>query len=300
MSVTKSHLDTLEAEAIQILREAQAQFERPSLLFSGGKDSIVLAHLASKAFWPAPVPFTFVHVDTGHNFPETISYRDELVKKLGARLVVGLVQDSIDQGTATEQTGPGASRNALQSVTLLETIANCQFDACLGGARRDEEKARAKERVFSVRNRFGQWEPRLQRPELWDIYNGKILKGENVRIFPISNWTELDVWEYLKRENIELPSLYFAHERQVRIRKGTVYADHPVLGEEHGDDVRTAMVRFRTIGDITCTAAVLSNAKEMDEVIAEIRAAKASERGSRIDDQQSEAAMEDRKKNGYF
>lgn len=300
MSNNKTHLDTLEAEAIQILREAQAQFERPSLLFSGGKDSIVLAHLAAKAFWPAPVPFTFVHVDTGHNFPETLSYRDALVKKLGARLVVGLVQDSIDQGTATEQTGPGASRNSLQSVTLLETIAQYQFDACLGGARRDEEKARAKERVFSVRNRFGQWEPRLQRPELWDIYNGKILKGENVRIFPISNWTELDVWEYLKRENIELPSLYFAHERKVRIRKGTVFADHPVLGEESGDEVRTALVRFRTIGDITCTAAVLSDAKEMDDVIAEIRAAKASERGSRIDDQQSEAAMEDRKKNGYF
>ena len=297
---TMDHLAALEAEAVQIIREAGAQFERPVLLFSGGKDSIVLAHMLVKAFRPARVPFPLLHIDTGHNFPETIEYRDWLVKHLNLRLEVRNVQDSIDAGLVTEETGKYASRNALQTRTLLDAIEELKFDCCIGGARRDEEKARAKERVFSARDAFGQWEPRLQRPELWDLYNGRIRKGENMRVFPISNWTELDVWSYIRREKIALPSIYFAHKRTLVKRDGLLYPDSPFLNKDADDVLVDMTVRFRTVGDMTCTAAVESDAVELDHVIEEIRAARVTERGARIDDKRSEAAMEDRKRGGYF
>ncbi|MBT3638159.1 MAG: sulfate adenylyltransferase subunit CysD [Opitutae bacterium] len=295
-----THLDQLEAEAIFILRETAAQFERPGLLFSGGKDSIVMAHLAQKAFAPAKIPFPFAHVDTGHNFVETIDFRDSFVEKLGVELIVGYVQDSIDRGTAVEETGPDASRNALQSVTLLETIDGESLDACLGGGRRDEEKARAKERFFSHRDAFGQWDPKNQRPELWNLFNGRKGPGENFRIFPLSNWTEMDVWQYAKIEGIELPSLYFAHEREVLERNGSLLAVSEFVIPRENENPTTETVRFRTIGDATCTGAVRSKASNLDEVISEVAASRVTERGSRADDRRSEAAMEDRKKQGYF
>lgn len=294
------YLDQLEAEAIYILREVAGQFEKPALLFSGGKDSITLVHLAEKAFRPGKFPFPLVHIDTGHNFPETIAFRDNLVDRIGEKLIVGYVQESIDAGKAVEQRGKNASRNALQTVTLLDTIAAHGFDACIGGARRDEEKARAKERIFSVRDEFGQWDPKRQRPELWNIYNGRIHPGENVRVFPISNWTELDVWNYIRRERIELPSIYFSHEREVITRNGQYMAASEYLNMDHEDVVEQHNVRFRTVGDITCTAAVLSEAYHIDDIILEISESKISERGARMDDKVSEAAMEDRKKGGYF
>ena len=297
---TLDYLDQLEAEAIHIMREVAGQFERPALLFSGGKDSITLVRLAQKAFRPGKFPFPLVHIDTGHNFPETIEFRDQLVQDLGEDLVVGYVQDAIDRKKVKEQTGKYASRNSLQTYTLLETIEKHQFDACIGGARRDEEKARAKERIFSVRDDFGQWQPKKQRPELWNIYNGKINKGENVRVFPISNWTELDVWNYIKRESIAIPSIYYAHQRECIIRDGQLMANTPYLNLDVNDTFTTQTVRFRTVGDMTCTAAVASEASTIDEVITEIKASRITERGMRIDDQQSEAAMEDRKKVGYF
>jgi sulfate adenylyltransferase subunit 2 len=298
---TLSHLSQLESEAIFVLRETAAQFSNPGLLFSGGKDSIVMAWLAKKAFFPAKVPFPLVHVDTGHNFPETMTYRDEFVEKIGARLIVGLVQDSIDQGTAREETGFNASRNALQTITLLETIEKHQFDALLGGGRRDEEKARAKERFFSHRNDFGQWDPKNQRPELWNIFNGRKHHGEHFRVFPLSNWTEMDIWQYIQQENIPLPSLYFAHQRRVFLR-GKTWLDaetgfaHPTESEQ----IVQETVRFRTIGDASCTGAVKSTATTLDHIIAEVAAARQTERGTRADDQRSETAMEDRKKQGYF
>jgi sulfate adenylyltransferase subunit 2 len=294
------YLDHLEAEAIYILREVAGQFEKPALLFSGGKDSITLVHLAKKAFRPGKFPFPLVHIDTGHNFPETISFRDQLVADLKERLIVGYVQDSIDAGKVVEQKGKNASRNPLQTITLLDTISTNGFDACIGGARRDEEKARAKERIFSVRDEFGQWDPKRQRPELWNIYNGRIHKGENVRVFPISNWTELDVWNYIRRENIDLPSIYFSHGRDVITRNGQLMAAADYLNIDHEDVVEYRKVRFRTVGDMTCTAAVLSEAYHIDDIIEEIRVSKISERGARMDDKVSEAAMEDRKKGGYF
>ena len=294
------YLDHLEAEAIYILREVAGQFEKPALLFSGGKDSITLVHLAQKAFRPGKFPFPLVHIDTGHNFPETISYRDEMVERINEKLIVGYVQDSINQGKVVEQRGKNASRNALQTVTLLDVIEKYQFDACIGGARRDEEKARAKERIFSVRDEFGQWDPKLQRPELWSLYNGRIHKGENVRVFPISNWTELDVWNYIKREQIPLPSIYFSHKREVITRNGQLMAAAEYLNMDEEDLISTRSVRFRTVGDMTCTAAVESEAYLIDDIIEEISSSKISERGARMDDKVSEAAMEDRKKGGYF
>lgn len=294
------YLDQLEAEAIHILREVAGQFERPALLFSGGKDSITLVRLAEKAFRPGRFPFPLVHVDTGHNFPETIRFRDELISRTGEQLIVGYVQDAIDQGKVIEQTGKNASRNALQTVTLLDIIAANRFDACIGGARRDEEKARAKERIFSVRNEFGQWEPKRQRPELWNVYNGRIRKGENVRVFPISNWTEQDVWNYIQREQIAIPEIYFAHERDCIVRNGRLMAASPYLNMDEEDTVQKKKVRFRTVGDITCTAAVESEADSLETIIAEIGQSKISERGARMDDLVSESAMEERKKGGYF
>jgi sulfate adenylyltransferase subunit 2 len=294
------YLDQLEAEAIAILREVAGQFEKPALLFSGGKDSITLVRLAEKAFRPGKFPFPLVHIDTGHNFPETISFRDQLVESINEKLIIGLVQDSIDSGKAIEQKGKNASRNALQTVTLLETIEKYGFDACIGGARRDEEKARAKERIFSVRDEFGQWDPKRQRPELWNTFNGKIHKGENVRIFPISNWTELDVWNYIKREKIALPSIYFSHERDVITRNGQLMAVATALNMDADDKIFRKQVRFRTVGDMTCTAAVESEKTDIDDIILEISQSKISERGARMDDKVSEAAMEDRKKGGYF
>ncbi len=295
-----NYLDQLEAEAIAILREVAGQFEKPALLFSGGKDSITLVRLAEKAFRPGKFPFPLVHVDTGHNFPEVIEFRDRLVAQIGEKLIVGHVQDAIDQGRAIEQKGKDASRNSLQTVTLLEIIEQNKFDACIGGARRDEEKARAKERIFSVRDEFGQWDPKRQRPELWNIFNGKINRGENVRVFPISNWTELDVWNYIKRENIEIPSIYYSHHRDVIERNGVWMAAHESLNMDSDDQVFNKSVRFRTVGDMTCTAAVESEKTEIDDIIAEISESKISERGARMDDKVSEAAMEDRKKGGYF
>ena len=294
------YLDELEAEAIHILREVAGQFERPALLFSGGKDSITLVRLAEKAFRPGKFPFPLVHIDTGHNFDETIIYRDKMVERLNERLIVGSVQQSINEGKVIEQKGKNASRNPLQTVTLLDTIALHQFDACIGGARRDEEKARAKERIFSVRDEFGQWDPKRQRPELWNIYIGKIHKGENVRVFPISNWTELDVWNYIKRENIELPSIYFSHQRDCIVRNGQLMAASAFLNMDSEDVVQRKTVRFRTVGDISCTAAIESEADTIDAIIHEISQSKISERGARMDDKVSEAAMEDRKKGGYF
>ena len=298
---TPDYLDQLEAEAIYIMREVAGQFERPALLFSGGKDSITLVRLAQKAFAPGKIPFPLVHVDTGHNFIEAINYRDELAERLGAKLVVRYVEDTIKTKGLKEQTGKNASRNWLQTFTLLDTIEEFEFDACIGGARRDEEKARAKERIFSFRDEFGQWDPKRQRPELWNLFNGRIHKGENVRVFPISNWTELDVWAYLKREKIALPSIYFAHERELILRDGRLLNNTPVIEKDENDEIVTRQVRFRTVGDMTCTAAVESKAATLDEVIAEISISRISERGeTRIDDQQAEAAMEDRKKGGYF
>jgi len=294
------HLDELEAEGIHILREVAAQFERPALLFSGGKDSVVVVHLARKAFWPGRLPFPLVHIDTGHNFPETIAFRDALVEQGGYRLIVGNVQDTIDAGRAQDETGPFASRNAIQSVTLLEMIDQHRFDACIGGARRDEEKARAKERVFSHRDDFGQWDPKNQRPELWGLYNGRKQPGENFRVFPLSNWTELDVWQYIQREQLSLPNLYFAHEREVFERQGVLLAVTEFLKPPESADVSRRMVRFRTVGDATCTGAVESPAADIASVIAEIASARVTERGARADDKRSETAMEDRKKQGYF
>lgn len=298
---TLDYLDQLEAESIHIFREVAGQFEKPALLFSGGKDSIVLVHLAMKAFRPCKFPFPLVHIDTGHNFQEALDFRDKLVEKIGEKLIVRKVEDTIKAKGLTEPKGKFASRNALQSYTLLDTIEEFQFDACIGGARRDEEKARAKERIFSVRDDFGGWNPKLQRPELWNIYNGKIHKGENIRVFPISNWTELDVWNYIKREKIELPSIYFSHEREVLEHQGQLIAVSDFIQIEEGDNISIKKVRYRTVGDMTCTAAVESEAYSIDDIINEITISRTSERGeTRIDDKVSEAAMEDRKKNGYF
>src|ERR1700761_6009645 len=294
------YLDELESEAIHILREVAGQFERPALLFSGGKDSVTLVHLALKAFRPGKFPFPLVHIDTGHNFQEALDYRDEMADRIGEKLIVRNVEDTIKAKHLTETKGKFASRNALQTFTLLDTIEEFKFDACIGGARRDEEKARAKERIFSVRDEFGQWDPKLQRPELWNTYNGKINKGENVRVFPISNWTELDIWNYIRREKIELPSIYFAHEREVITRNGQLMAASPFLNMDEEDIIEKRTVRFRTVGDMTCTAAVESYAYEIDNIIDEISESKISERGARMDDKVSEAAMEDRKKGGYF
>ena len=299
-SYNQSHLRQLESEAIYVMREVAAQFERPVLLFSGGKDSIVMTHLAQKAFWPGRILFPLLHVDTGHNFPETLDFRDELVDKLGARLIVRYVQDSIDQGRAKEETGPTASRNALQIVTRLDALNEFKFEAALGGARRDEEKARAKERFFSHRDRFGQWDPKNQRPELWSLYNGRKHMGESFRIFPISNWTEMDIWQYIRMENIELPSLYFSHRRDVINRDGVLLAASDVVQPLPGEVVENRVVRFRTIGDMTCTGAVMSGAASLDDIIYEVASARVTERGARADDKRSEAAMEDRKKQGYF
>lgn len=290
----------LEHEAIYIMREVAAQFERPALLFSGGKDSITLVHLARKAFYPAKVPFPMLHIDTGHNFPETIEFRDWLAEHTGMQLIVRYVQDTIDQGKVQEETGKYASRNVLQTTTLLDAIEELKLDACIGGARRDEEKARAKERVFSVRDDFGQWDAKKQRPELFDMLNGKINIGENVRVFPISNWTELDVWNYIKEENLALPSIYYSHRREIIERDGLFWPWSPFLNTTEDEQPFQATVRFRTVGDMTCTAAVLSEATTLDTIISEIREATISERGARIDDKRSEAAMEKRKKEGYF
>jgi sulfate adenylyltransferase subunit 2 len=296
-----SHLRALESEAIHVMREVAAEFEHPVLLFSGGKDSIVLLRLAEKAFRPAPFPFPLMHVDTGHNFPEVVEFRDRRVAELSERLIVASVQESIDKGRAVEETGPRASRNRLQTVTLLDAIAEHGFDAAFGGARRDEERARAKERVFSFRDDFGGWDPKKQRPELWNLYNGRINKGENVRVFPISNWTELDVWEYIDQERLEVPSIYFAHEREVFRRDGMLYAWREGTELIDGEETFPETVRYRTVGDMTCTGGVRSQAATLEEVVVEIAATRITERGeTRADDRVSEASMEDRKKAGYF
>lgn len=299
-SYNLNHLKTLEAEAIFVLREVAAQFENPALLFSGGKDSIVVSHLARKAFYPAKLPFPLVHIDTGHNFNETIEFRDRYIKKLGAKLIVGSVQQTIDEGKVVEEKGYNASRNGLQTVTLLDTIEAHKFDAAIGGARRDEEKARAKERFFSHRDEFGQWDPKNQRPELWNLFNGRKNFGEHFRVFPISNWTEMDIWQYILAENIELPSLYFAREREVFVRDGVIMAASEYIQRKDDEPVVKKLVRFRTIGDITCTGAVESSAADLEAIIAEVAATRVTERGTRADDKRSEAAMEDRKKEGYF
>jgi sulfate adenylyltransferase subunit 2 len=296
-----SQLDVLEAEAIFIMREVAAEFERPVLLFSGGKDSIVMLRLAEKAFWPGAVPFPVMHVDTGHNFDEVIEFRDRRVAEAGVRLVVASVQEQIDAGKVVEPTGRWASRNRLQTSALLEAIEENGFDAAFGGARRDEEKARAKERVFSFRDEFGQWDPKNQRPELWSVFNTRIERGEHIRVFPISNWTELDVWAYIKRERLELPSIYFAHEREVFERDGILLSNSPIINRDEAEVPFTETVRYRTVGDLTCTGAVKSTAVEIDDIIAEIAATRVTERGqTRADDRTSEAAMEDRKREGYF
>ncbi|MDP7508250.1 MAG: sulfate adenylyltransferase subunit CysD [Acidimicrobiales bacterium] len=296
-----SDLDQVEAESIHIFREVAAEFERPCLLFSGGKDSIVMLRLAEKAFSPARLPFPVMHVDTGHNFPEVLEFRDRRLAEVGARLVVASVQRSIDEGRVTEETGPRASRNRLQTTTLLDAIGEHRFDALFGGARRDEEKARAKERVYSFRDEFGQWDPKNQRPELWNLYNGRILQGEHIRVFPISNWTELDIWEYIRREGIEIPSIYFAHERPVFERDGMWLSDSDHVTLLDVEEVVTRRVRYRTVGDMSCTGAVDSTAATLEEIIGEVAATRTTERGAtRADDRVSEAAMEDRKKEGYF
>lgn len=302
MSKTLNYLDELESEAIYILREVAGQFDKPALLFSGGKDSICLVHLALKAFRPGKFPFPLLHIDTGHNFKETINYRDQLVNTINEDLIVRYVADTINSKHLQDGKGKFPSRNALQTYTLLDAISEFQFDACIGGARRDEEKARAKERIFSVRDEFGQWNPKLQRPELWNMYNGKINKGENVRVFPISNWTELDVWNYIKREKIELPSIYFSHERECIVTEsGQLMANNEFIQLDDTDLMVTKKVRYRTVGDMTCTAAIESEAHAIDEIINELLETKISERGAtRMDDRISEAAMEDRKKDGYF
>ena len=299
-SYNLTHLAQLEHEAIFIMREVAAQFERPALLFSGGKDSIVMVKLAQKAFWPAKFPFPLVHIDTGHNFTETIAFRDQLVAETGGRLIVRYVADSIKAGRATEEKGPNPSRNSLQTVTLLDTIEEFKFDACLGGARRDEEKARAKERFFSARDEFGQWDPKNQRPELWNLFNGRKNVGENFRVFPLSNWTEMDVWQYIAREKLAIPSIYFSHERRVVNRSGMLLSESPYITLLDGENYETRTVRYRTVGDSTCTGAVLSTAATLGEVIQEVASARQTERGTRADDKRSEAAMEDRKKAGYF
>ncbi len=295
-----NHIQQLEHEAIFVLREVAAQFERPVLLFSGGKDSIVLVRLAQKAFHPARFPFPLLHIDTGHNFPETLAFRDELVAAVGARLIVRSVQDSIDQGRAVEEKGANASRNALQSITLLDAIEEFQFDAAIGGARRDEEKARAKERFFSHRDEFGQWDPKNQRPELWNIFNGRKQQGEHFRVFPLSNWTEMDVWQYVAAEKLSIPTIYFSHEREVVTRAGTLLAKSDYLTLQPAERYEMRRVRFRTVGDMTCTGAVESPAATLTEIIQEVAAARITERGARADDRRSETAMEDRKKQGYF
>ncbi|WP_062056258.1 sulfate adenylyltransferase subunit CysD [Aquimarina longa] len=297
----KIEVGHLESEAIYIFREVVAQFDKPVLLFSGGKDSITLVRLAEKAFYPGKIPFPLLHIDTGHNFPETIEFRDRLAQELGVELIVRNVQDSIDQGKVVEEKGRYASRNSLQTTTLLDALEEFKFDAAIGGARRDEEKARAKERIFSVRDDFGQWDEKNQRPELFDHLNGKIDLGQNVRVFPISNWTELDVWSYIQKENIEIPSIYFAHKRKTFVRDGMIWsAEDAIVHREEEELVEERMVRFRTVGDMSCTAAVLSNAITIDKVVSEIRESTISERGARIDDKRSEAAMEKRKQQGYF
>lgn len=302
MNYHLSHLRELEAESIFVLREVAAQFEKPVLMFSGGKDSILMTYLAQKAFYPANIPFPLLHVDTGHNFTETIEFRDALVERLGVKLIVGSVQEAIDKGLVTEEKGFNASRNSLQTAVLLEELEKGQYDAAMGGARRDEEKARAKERFFSHRDEFGQWDPKNQRPELWNIFNGKKQFGEHFRIFPISNWTELDVWQYLMLENVPLPSLYFAHMRKCFERNGVILAasDYINMKPEEKEAVVERMIRFRTIGDITCTGAVSSEADTMEKIVAEVAATRVTERGGRSDDKRSETAMEDRKKHGYF
>jgi len=295
-----THLKELESEAIYVLREVAAQFERPVLLFSGGKDSIVLVHLSRKAFYPAKFPFPLLHIDTGHNFIETIEFRDDLVSKFDARLIVGSVQSSIDEGRVVEEKGVNASRNVLQTVTLLDTIEKFKFDAAIGGARRDEEKARAKERFFSHRDEFGQWDPKNQRPEIWHLFNGKKRMGEHFRVFPISNWTEMDVWQYILMENIELPTIYFTHERDVFFRDGVWLAAAPFMKMKPKEKIEHRRVRCRTVGDISCTGLSLSTADSLEDIIQEIAAIRITERGGRYDDKRSEAAMEDRKKEGYF
>jgi sulfate adenylyltransferase subunit 2 len=301
MSTKTIKVGPLESEAIYIFREVVSQFEKPVLLFSGGKDSITLVRLAQKAFYPAKIPFPLMHIDTGHNFPETIEFRDRLAKELGVELIVRNVQDNIDKGRVKEETGKYASRNMLQTETLLDAIEEFGFDACIGGARRDEEKARAKERIFSVRDDFGQWDEKNQRPELFDMLNGRIDLGQNVRVFPISNWTELDVWSYIKSEEIEIPSIYFAHKRATFLRDGLIWsAEDDVVYRDENEEVEERMVRFRTVGDMSCTAAVLSDAIDINTVVDEIKVSTISERGARIDDKRSEAAMEKRKQQGYF
>ncbi|MEX2639123.1 MAG: sulfate adenylyltransferase subunit CysD [Balneolales bacterium] len=295
-----THLKELEDEAIYIMREVAAQFERPVLLFSGGKDSICMMHLAIKAFHPAKVPFPLMHIDTGHNFAETIAFRDDLVEKSGARLIVGSVQESINSGKVKEETGPDASRNALQTVTLLETLKKYEVDAALGGGRRDEEKARAKERFFSHRDIFGQWDPKNQRPELWNLFNGRKNQGESFRVFPLSNWTEMNVWQYIAQENIEIPNIYFAHQREVFQRRGVWLANTEFVDVGEDEELQTKTVRFRTIGDATCTGAVVSGASTLEDIIQEVASARQTERGNRHDDKRSETAMEDRKRQGYF
>jgi sulfate adenylyltransferase subunit 2 len=295
------HLRTIEAEAIHIMREVAAEFERPALLFSGGKDSIVMLRLAEKAFRPAKFPFPLLHIDTGHNFPEAIEFRDRRAADLEERLIVRYVEDSIREGKAKEETGPGASRNRLQTVTLLDAIAEFEFDALFGGARRDEEKSRAKERIFSFRDEFGQWDPKNQRPELWNLYNGRIRRGEHIRAFPLSNWTELDVWQYIAAEQLEIPAIYFSHEREVFRRSGAWMAVSPFVARRESESIERRLVRFRTVGDMTCTAAVESIARTLDDIVAEIAGSRITERGAtRVDDRFSEAAMEDRKREGYF
>jgi len=299
-SYSLTHLQELEAEAIYVIREVYAQFDNPAILFSGGKDSIVVAHLARKAFFPAKIPFPFVHIDTGHNFPETMAFRNQLIKDLGVQLVVGSVQESIDEGAVAEETGINASRNALQTTTLLDTIERNNFDACMGGARRDEEKARAKERFFSHRDDFGQWDPKNQRPELWNLFNGKKRMGENFRVFPISNWTEMDVWQYILQENIAIPELYFAKERNVIWRHGSWLPMSEFITLREGDEPKMKMVRFRTLGDITITGGQESDADTLEKIVQEVASSRQTERGNREDDKRSESAMEDRKRQGYF
>ncbi|MCL4106288.1 UNVERIFIED_CONTAM: hypothetical protein GTU68_061130 [Idotea baltica] len=300
MDYRLSHLKQLEAEGIFIIREAAAQFENPVLLFSGGKDSITMAHLAAKAFWPAPIPFPLMHIDTGHNFPETLAFRDKFIEKLGAKLLVASVQESIEKGRVQEEKGPNPSRNGLQTVTLLDGIEEHKFDCAFGGARRDEEKARAKERFFSHRDDFGQWDPKNQRPELWKLFNGNKNQGEHFRVFPLSNWTELDIWQYIDEEGIELPNLYFSHQRNVVDRGGVLLGEGPYITLMPGEQYEEKTVRFRTIGDMSCTGAVLSTASTIAEIADEVAASRQTERGARADDKRSEAAMEDRKKLGYF
>jgi sulfate adenylyltransferase subunit 2 len=295
-----NHLKELEAESIFVIREVAAQFDKPTMLFSGGKDSIVMYHLARKAFWPMKVPFPLLHIDTGHNFPETLEFRDELMERTGGRCIVRLVQDSIDQGKAIEETGINASRNMLQTVTLLDAIAEFKFDAAMGGGRRDEEKARAKERFFSHRDEFGQWDPKNQRPELWNLFNGRKRMGEHFRVFPISNWTEMDVWQYIFMDHVDIPTLYFTHQREVFNRDGVLLASAPFMKMKPTERIEKLDVRCRTIGDITCTGLTLSRANSLEDIILEVAASRTTERGGRYDDKRSESAMEDRKKEGYF